>query len=77
MESRVEFLRKTLQELLQSPDTDSSDSDSSDSDFEPDEYESSASETDEDSEGEPETDLTHIDLKNIVGRWSAPAKTMK
>ena len=72
MDSRVGFLQKTLQELLQFPDTDSSDSD-----FEPDEYESSASETDEDSEGEPETDLTHIDLKNIVGRWSAPAKTMK
>ena len=72
MDSRVEFLQKTLQELLQFPDTDSSDSD-----FEPDEYESSASETDEDSEGEPETNLTHIDLKNIVGRWSAPAKTMK
>ena len=72
MDSRVEFLQKTLQELLQFPDTDSSDSD-----FDPDEYESSASETDEDSEGEPETDLTHIDLKNIVGRWSAPSKTMK
>ena len=72
MDSRVEFLQKTLQELLQVPDTDSSDSD-----FEPDEYESSASETDEDSEGEPETDLTHIDLKNIVGRWTAPSKTMK
>ena len=77
MESRVELLQKFLQELPQLPDTDYSDSDSSDSDFEPDEYESSASETDEDSEGEPETDLTHIDLKNIVGRWSAPAKTMK
>ena len=72
MDSRVELLQKILQELLQFPDTDSSDSD-----YEPDEYESSASETDEDSEGEPETDLTHIDLKNIVGRWSAPAKTMK
>ena len=70
MDSRVELLQKILQELLQLPDTDSSDSD-----YEPDEYESS--ETDEDSEGEPETDLTHIDLKNIVGRWSAPAKTMK
>ena len=70
MDSRVEFLQKILQELPQVPDTDSSDSD-----FDPDEYESS--ETDEDSEGEPETDLTHIDLKNIVGRWSAPAKTMK
>ena len=68
MDSRVELLQKFLQELPQFPD-----SDSSDSDFEPDEYESSASETDEDSEGEPETDLTHIDLKNIVGRWSAPA----
>ena len=72
MESRVELLQKFLQELPQLPDTDSSDSD-----YEPDEYESSASETDEDSEGEPETDLTHIDLKNIVGRWSAPAKTVK
>ena len=72
MDSRVEFLQKTLQELLQFPDTDSSDSD-----FEPDEYESSASETDEDSEGEPETDLTHIDLKNIVGRWSAPVIPME
>ena len=72
MDSRVEFLQKTLQELLQVPDTDSSDSD-----FEPDDYESSASETEEDSEGEPETDLTHIDLKNIVGRWTAPSKTMK
>ena len=72
MDSRVEFLQKILQELLQFPDTDSSDSD-----FDPDEYESSASEMDEDSEGEPETHQTHIDLKNIVGRWSAPAKTMK
>ena len=45
--------------------------------FDPDEYESSVSETDEDSEGEPETDLTHIDLKNIVEPWTAPAKTMK
>ena len=70
MESRVELIKSILQELLQVPDTDSSDSD----------YEASESETDddyEDSEGEPETDLTHIDLKNIVGRWSAPAKTMK
>ena len=70
MESRVELIKSILQELLQVPDTDSSDSD----------YEASESETDddyEDSEEEPETDLTHIDLKNIVGRWSAPAKTMK
>ena len=72
MESRVELLQKFLQELPQLPDTDSSDSD-----FDPDEYESSASETDEDSEGEPETDLTHIDLKNIVGRWSAPVIPME
>ena len=72
MDSRVELLQKTLQELLQVPDTDSSDSD-----YEPDEYESSASETDEDSAGEPETDLTHIDLKNIVGRWSAPVIPME
>ena len=59
MDSRVEFLQKILQELLQVPDTDSSDSD----------YEASESETDddyEDSEGEPETDLTHIDPKNIL-----------
>ena len=62
MDSRVEFLQKTLQELLQFPDTDSSDSD----------YEPSESETDddyEDSEEEPETDLTHIDPKNILGTW--------
>ena len=72
MKSRVELLQKFLQELPQLPDTDSSDSD-----YEPDEYESSASETDEDSEGEPETDLTHIDLKNIVGRWSAPVIPME
>ena len=72
MDSRVELLQKFLQELPQLPDTDSSDSD-----YEPDEYESSASETDEDSEGEPETDLTHIDLKNIVGRWSAPVIPME
>ena len=70
MESRVELIKSILQELLQVPDTDSSDSD----------YEASESETDddyEDSEEEPETDLTHIDLKNIVGRWSAPVIPMK
>ena len=70
MESRVELIKSILQELLQVPDTDSSDSD----------YEASESETDddyEDSEEEPETDLTHIDLKNIVGRWSAPVIPME
>ena len=61
MESRVELIKSILQELLQVPDTDSSDSD----------YEASESESDdyEDSEEETETDLTHIDPKNILGTW--------
>ena len=64
METRAELLQKILQELLQAPETDSSDSD----------YEPSESETDdyEDSEEEVETDLTHIDPKNILGTWTAP-----
>ena len=64
MESRVELIKSILQELLQVPDTDSSDSD----------YEASESESDdyEDSEEETETDLTHIDPKNIRGTWTAP-----
>ena len=59
METRDELLQKILQELRHLPDTDSSDSD----------YEPSESETDdyEDSEEEVETDLTHIDPKNILG----------
>ena len=62
MESRVELIKSILQELLQVPDTDSSDSD----------YEASESETDDAYEEEPETDLTHIDPKNILGTWTAP-----
>ena len=64
MESRVELIKLILQELLQASDTDSSDSD----------YEASESESDdyEDSEEETETDLTHIDPKNILGTWTAP-----
>ena len=63
METRVELIKFILQELLQASDTDSSDSD----------YEASESESDdyEDSE-ETETDLTHIDPKNILGTWTAP-----
>ena len=59
METRVELIKLILQELLQASDTDSSDSD----------YEASESESDdyEDSEEETETDLTHIDPKNILG----------
>ena len=62
METRVELLQKILLSLLQAPDTDSSDSD----------YDPSESESDddyEDSEEEIETDLTHIDPKNILGTW--------
>ena len=61
METRVELIKFILQELLQASDTDSSDSD----------YEASESESDdyEDSEEEAETDLTHIDPKNILGTW--------
>ena len=61
METRVELIKLILQELLQASDTDSSDSD----------YEASESESDdyEDSEEETETDLTHIDPKNILGTW--------
>ena len=64
METRVELIKLILQELLQASDTDSSDSD----------YEASESESDdyEDSEEETETDLTHIDPKNILGTWTDP-----
>ena len=62
----TEFIQKIFLAHLHFPDTDDSDSD-----FDPDEYESSDSDTDDDfqdSEEEPEDDLSHIDPKNILGQ---------
>ena len=65
-----EFIQKIFLAQLHFPETDDSDSD-----FDPDEYESSDSNTDDDfqdSEEEPEEDLTHIDPKNILQPFQPP-----
>lgn len=65
-----EFIQKIFLDQLHFPDTDDEDSD-----FDPDEYESSDSDTDDDfqdSEEEPEEDLTHIDPKNILQPLNPP-----
>ena len=65
-----EFIQKIFLAQLHFPDTDDSDSD-----FDPDEYESSDSDTDDDfqdSEEEPEEDLTHIDPNNIIQPFQPP-----
>ena len=66
----TEFIQKIFLAHLHFPDTDDSDSD-----FDPDEYESSDSYTDDDfqdSEEEPEEDLSHIDPKNILQPFQPP-----
>ena len=65
-----EFIQKIFLAQLHFPDTDDEDSD-----FDPDEYESSDSNTDDDfqdSEEEPEEDLTHIDPENILQPFQPP-----
>ena len=68
--NKYEFIQKIFLDQLHFPDTDDEDSD-----FDPDEYESSDSDTDDDfqdSEEEPEEDLTHIDPKNILQPLNPP-----
>ena len=63
MDPTYEFLRKLLLDSI--PLSESSDSDS---DYDSDDYDSSDTDDDfEDSDEEPETDLRHLELKNIIG----------
>ena len=68
MDPTYEFLRKLL--LHSIPLSESSDSDS---DYDSDDYDSSDTVDDfEDSDEEPETDLRHLERKNIIGPWNHP-----
>ena len=59
---------QTLIALHASPE-----SSDSDSDYDSDDYDSSDTDDDfEDSDEEPETDLRHLELKNIIGPWNHP-----
>ena len=72
MDPKFEFVQKLFLDPIPFPDTDSDDSD-----FDSDDYESSDSGTDddfEDSEEEEETDFSHIELKNVIGRFKPPER---
>ena len=68
MDPTYENLRKLLLDSI--PLSESSESDS---DYDSDDYDSSDTDDDfEDSDEEPETDLRHLERKNIIGPWSHP-----
>ena len=68
MDPTFENLRKLL--LHSMPPPESADSES---DYDSDDYDSSDTDDDfEDSDEEPETDLRHLERKNIIGPWNHP-----